>query len=277
MSDVVPGGLHVRDGLHGSSAEHVNLQEAANRAGVHYQTAYRWVREGRLRATKCAAEYEISEDEIQRFLEDRNRPTAPPERIQVRRWAQLQERFQQHVLAGDELESWAIVERLHSGQVSTLDICENLFGPVLSWIGNEWHDGRLSIAHEHRATAIIERTMSRLTSYPRGRPRGTAVITTPAGECHRLPSIMASLVLRDDRWRVHHLGSDLPVAEVLQFVKESFADLLVISVTFSEQAAVDELIEAASGLGVAVLVGRPGSTLKNLIDDARRVSPAMAR
>ena len=65
--------------------------------------------------------------------------------------------------------------------------------------------------------------------------------------------------------------------EILQIVKEATADVLVVSVTYSRPAAVDELADAAGSLGIAVLVGRPGSTLTNLVTDARRVSPAMAR
>ena len=264
----------VRGGLRRAAIEKVNLQEAANRADVHYQTAYRWVREGRLRAMKSAAAYEISEDEIRRFLAERERPTAPPERIQVRRWSQLQERLQEHLANGDELESWNIVERLHKGQVPPLDICENLFTPVLRWIGNEWHEGRMTVAQEHRASAMTERAISRLTTYPRGRPRGTAVVTTPPGETHRLPSTMAALVLRDDRWRVHHLGSDLPTDESLRFVKGTAADLLVVSITCGTDTDISQLVGQVRDSGTRVLVGRIGATLTDLVAEARLCSPA---
>src|ERR1700690_3975164 len=39
----------------------MNLKTAALRLGVHYQTAYRWVRSGQLVAVKVGAGYEISE------------------------------------------------------------------------------------------------------------------------------------------------------------------------------------------------------------------------
>ena len=38
----------------------MNLKTAALRLGVHYQTAYRWVRSGQLVAVKVGAGYEIS-------------------------------------------------------------------------------------------------------------------------------------------------------------------------------------------------------------------------
>jgi excisionase family DNA binding protein len=45
----------------------VNLKTAARRLGVHYQTAYRWVRGGQLVAVKVGAGYEISEAALELF------------------------------------------------------------------------------------------------------------------------------------------------------------------------------------------------------------------
>ncbi len=45
----------------------MNLKTAARRLGVHYQTAYRWVRSGQLVAVKVGAGYEISDAALERF------------------------------------------------------------------------------------------------------------------------------------------------------------------------------------------------------------------
>jgi excisionase family DNA binding protein len=49
----------------------VNLKTAARRLGVHYQTAYRWVRTGQLVAVKVGAGYEISDAALERFQAQR--------------------------------------------------------------------------------------------------------------------------------------------------------------------------------------------------------------
>jgi excisionase family DNA binding protein len=49
----------------------VNLKTAAQRLGVHYQTAYRWVRSGQLVAVKVGAGYEVSEAAIARLQAQR--------------------------------------------------------------------------------------------------------------------------------------------------------------------------------------------------------------
>jgi excisionase family DNA binding protein len=54
----------------------VNLKEAARRLGVHYQTAYRWVRSGELVAVRIGSRYEISDAAIGRFRARRAALTA---------------------------------------------------------------------------------------------------------------------------------------------------------------------------------------------------------
>ena len=49
----------------------MNLKTAARRLGVHYQTAYRWVRTGQLVAVKVGAGYEISDAALERFQAQR--------------------------------------------------------------------------------------------------------------------------------------------------------------------------------------------------------------
>ena len=105
----------------------MNLQEAADRLGVHYQTAYRWVRDGSLSASKGPSNsYEVSEDEVARFLARRLVPVAPPSRLQVRDWDHHVGRLLNALLDGDELEARGIVDRLTDGSVSILEVCENL-------------------------------------------------------------------------------------------------------------------------------------------------------
>src|SRR6185295_4175556 len=55
----------------------MNLKEAARRLGVHYQTAYRWVRSGELVAVRIGARYEISDAAIERLRAQRRALATP--------------------------------------------------------------------------------------------------------------------------------------------------------------------------------------------------------
>ena len=63
---------------------------------------------------------------------------------------------------GDGLGSWSVVESaLVSGSPS--DMYVNLLGPALRQIGDGWSRGAISIADEHRATAVALGLAGRLS------------------------------------------------------------------------------------------------------------------
>lgn len=254
----------------GEGLRQLNLQEVAARLGVHYQTVYRWVRDSSLAATKHPTSgYDVLEDDLTRFAAARTTGTAPP-RLQVRDWDHQIERLLGAFIVGDEHSARTIVERLTEGSVSVLEVCERLLVPCMAEIGERWHRGSVSIAVEHRATAICERLLARISTHPSGRPRGTAVITTLSGDLHAMPSTMAALVLREDRWRIHHLGANVPHVDVVELVEDVDADLVVISMTNSDsEANAEQLLRQLTANGRRILVGRPGDTLSSLVELAR--------
>jgi methanogenic corrinoid protein MtbC1 len=84
--------------------------------------------------------------------------------------------------------------------------------------------------------------------------------------------MMAAACLREDRWQVHDLAADLPVAEVIGFAAEAGAGLVVLSsaTTGAVRLAGREAREIRDLLPqVRVLVGRPGDTLSRLRELAR--------
>jgi MerR family transcriptional regulator, light-induced transcriptional regulator len=142
--------------------------------------------------------------------------------------------------------------------------------PPLRRIGQDWHDGQLTISVEHRAAAIIDRLLGELAPNPRGRRRGTAVVASVSGDQHSLPTSMATVALREANWHVHHLGADMPGDELLRFCKEHAADLAVISLTNPEATVLaHETADRLRAQGTTTIVGAPGMTLTNLVEQAR--------
>lgn len=159
-------------------------------------------------------------------------------------------------------------------------LCDQVIAPALRRIGAGWAAGEVSIAAEHRATAICERLIAARVRQPEGRPRGVAVTTTPPGERHGLPALMAAACLREDRWQVHHLAADLPVAEVIGLAADTGASLIVLSSATASAArlARQEASEISAALPHArVLAGRPGDTLSRLRELALAPRPATGR
>ena len=249
----------------------MQLRDAAEMLGVHYQTAYAWVRQGVLPARKTGRGYEVSEGDVSALAARRASGTAPRPNIRVRDWVAQADRLHAAVMNGDETLARHLFARLARG-VPLTDLCERIVAPALRQVGDDWASGAVSIASEHRASAICERLIAARTHQPQGRPRGIAVVTTPPGERHALPALMATACLREDRWLVHHLAADLPVTEVTGLVEETGASLVVLSAATTEgvQRAGEEADEITrSAAGLRVLAGRPGDSLGLLRQQAR--------
>ena len=65
----------------------MQLRDAAEALGVHYQTAYGWVRRGTLTARKTPRGYEVRESDVRDLLARRAAGAEPSREIQVRDWA----------------------------------------------------------------------------------------------------------------------------------------------------------------------------------------------
>jgi MerR family transcriptional regulator, light-induced transcriptional regulator len=253
----------------------MQLRDAAEALGVHYQTAYGWVRQGTLPARKTARGYEVSDSAVHDLMARRAAGAEPPRELRVRDWGAQAARMYAALVAGDEAQARSDFGRLATG-VPLAELCDRVIAPALRRVGTDWAAGELSIAVEHRASAICERLIAAHVRQPQGRPRGVAVTTTPTGERHALPAMMAAACLREDHWQVHHLAADLPVAEVIGFAADAGASLIVLSSasTGAARLATQETREIGEHLPRArVLAGRPGDTLSRLRELARAPLP----
>ena len=92
----------------------MDLREAAEALGVHYQTAYAWVREGTLPARKAGRGYEVSDAGVQALAARRRQGYEPPRPIHVRDWAAQAQALYAAITGGEETRARHQVERLAS-------------------------------------------------------------------------------------------------------------------------------------------------------------------
>lgn len=244
--------------------------DAAERLGVHYQTAYRWVRSGELPAVLVRGRYQLDPVDVTEFAARRDQPRRPPARRPRHGFEPLAERMFVWLVEGDERAARNAVAGLVDDGVRFTTVMQEILVPALRRVGAEWHAGRLSIWIEHQASAIVERIIGSQHPTPRGRRRGTAMVAALSGDLHVLPTSMAAAALREDNWHVHHLGADMPSDELIQFCDEAGPDLAVLTMTTA--AVSDDVQRTAARLasrGVRTLTGGPGRTLQELVDEAR--------
>ena len=261
-----------------ASEGQLDLQAAADALGVHYQTAYRWVRSGRLPAQVVGGQYRVARRDLVQVDAKRRAPSAPKPPSDKRLNGQV-ERMYDALVSGDETRARSISRRLISEGTNVVMFVQRVLVPALREIGDRWEHGELPIWSEHRASQIAERVLAELSPNPRGRRRGVAAVAAVSGDHHSLPTMMATVSLRDANWQVHHLGADTPSAELVRFCTEQPVDLAVITVTNPDSIEVAEhTAETLRAAGIPTIVGGPGRMLDDLLDGARSaLRPGRAR
>lgn len=259
------------------STDTLDLQTAANELGVHYQTAYRWVRSGRLDAKMIGGRYVVLRSDLAALDEARRTPIAPtaPSAARIERSA---DRVCDALVAGDEETVGKIIGKLVDEGSSMIDVIGGVLVPSLRRIGQSWHDGQLAVWTEHRASAIVERILGEFVPNPRGRRRGTVVVAGLSGDRHSLPTTMAAVALCEDKWHVHHLGSDMPADDIVDFCAQH--DITVVALTVTLPDAADLASVTADRLraaGTPTIIGQPGLTVGDLVERARLAGSASRR
>lgn len=136
--------------------------------------------------------------------------------------------------------------------------------PFLHLVGEAWHEGKLTIAQEHLATAELRSligALSRLQPLGDGAPR--LVLATPEGEQHELGTLAAALVASGAGVAALYLGPGLPAAEVVAAAARVSARAVVLGFTGGATAprGLDGIAEVARTMPPAIelWVGGPGA------------------
>jgi methanogenic corrinoid protein MtbC1 len=242
----------------------MDLEAAATVLGVHYQTAYRWVRNGVLPAVRVNFGYELDPDVVVALRDERRRRrsaanAATPE------WCAEQERMASALLRGDEAEARQHLERLQGQGVRTVDLCDRLISGAIRHLEVHQIAGEVLPAEVVAAADLCERLVGTMTAPLPGRPRGLAVMASPVDEGHRLPSLMVTAALRSGRWRAQHLGSGVPARDLADFVEETQPALVVLSLTLRTVAAEEFVRLLSASTTVPVIAGGAGETLGELL------------
>jgi len=156
-----------------------------------------------------------------------------------------------------------------SVKLPLLVLLDELIGPLMTWVGDRWHDGSIRVAHEHMATAAIRSFLGRIKQIRHaGEGAPCIVIATLSGQDHEIGALMAATVAANEGWRDLYLGPDLPAQEIALAAMEAKAHAVAVSVVtpgnnptvIHEFSALRTLLEER----VPLLVGGGGALLNRL-------------
>ena len=242
--------------------ELLTLQEAADRLKVHYMTAYRWVRRGDLPAFKAGGRLRVQASDVDRFVQQRRVDVVLSTAAGRTDWPTHIDRLYALLVDGRAAEAAQLVRKVIADGAAAGQVYLELLTPTLYRIGEAWAAGTLSVAEEHRASEICAGILARNSDAfrRRGPARGTAVTFTPPDEMHGLGSAMVADFLRAGGYDVHHLGVNVPVADLRLFLQVVPCDVVGVSISTSAAAPqlYRDIVEAAweSSNAVVIFGGR---------------------
>jgi MerR family transcriptional regulator, light-induced transcriptional regulator len=248
--------------------EQMDLESAARLLGVHYQTAYRWVRTGVLPAVKVEQGYRLRHGDVVALAEARRTRQPLSYTGRNRDWDRLREQLHDALVAGDETAARRVFERVRLGRVPLREQCDQLLTPTVERIAGESARGEISAARLRLAVGIAERSLALAVGWVTAGSRGLVLVARPEGDRHPLNGLMAAAVLREGGWAVCRVGA-IPDDDVVAVARRTRPALAVVSVGEAAGLEAAGVLQARlqSDSGIPVLVAGPGQELAGLADD----------
>ena len=114
---------------------------------------------------------------------------------------------------------------------------ETVATPLLRKVGDEWHAGRLSPAHEHLVTSSLHEIIIAMMRVFTHRPNAPTVLVTTAGsERHIIGAALVGASAALEGWNVLYLGGTLPATEIAEAAKSTRVRVVAVSVVYIENA-----------------------------------------
>jgi DNA-binding transcriptional MerR regulator/methylmalonyl-CoA mutase cobalamin-binding subunit len=146
------------------------------------------------------------------------------------------------------------------------DLVTQVALPLMRTVGERWHNGTMSIAHEHMASGILRNVFgSLLRLYKPLEPVVKIVLATPSGEHHEFGILAAAMLAAPLGLEPIYLGANLPAQEILAAAEKSSARVIVIGMLDQSPyaAGISELRHLASTAPASVELWLGGRSLSD--------------
>lgn len=147
-------------------------------------------------------------------------------------WQEKKNKFLSYLLKADFDYALKFTDKFLKSPDDIQNFYLKIVQPALYDVGNLWEAGRISVAEEHLATAIVGRVMANIyTHFPKTKKKAKAIVTSSPNEFHEMGGRIVADFLEVDGWDVYYLGANIPDQELIKLIKKTKPKLLAISVT----------------------------------------------
>lgn len=141
------------------------------------------------------------------------------------------------LVAGARAEAAALVTEA-TRKAGYEAMTQHLIQPAMYRVGDWWQEGRIGVAHEHLASAIVQRLLAEQVTKeePATAPLGRkALIACVATNRHCLGTRIVADALELRGWEVHYLGADVPTEEIVAHAEHLRPEVLGLSASLQRQ------------------------------------------
>ncbi len=112
-----------------------------------------------------------------------------------------------------------------------------LIQPSMVEIGEQWHQGKISVTAEHFATQFVRRKISSIfNTYSITEGRGVILVGCAPGEQHDVGALLLAVLLVRHGWQVVYLGPQVPLKDLLDTIQRLQPDMVCLSASTVETA-----------------------------------------
>jgi MerR family transcriptional regulator, light-induced transcriptional regulator len=166
------------------------------------------------------------------------------------------------LLEGDRARASRLIMDAAAAGSTVPELCLQVLLPAQQEVGRMWQTDEINVAEEHFATSTTKMILAQLRlRAPIRQPNGKTLLTASVmGNQHDIGLQVVADFFEMDGWKVIHLGSDMPIPDLVQAVESYQPDLLALSVSLHAQlVALADTIQAVRrgehGAAVKILVG----------------------
>jgi DNA-binding transcriptional MerR regulator len=121
---------------------------------------------------------------------------------------------------------------------------ESVAAPLLRRVGNEWHAGRLSIAHEHMVSSLLHDIIAeRMRAFGKREGAPLLIVATLTGERHAIGAVLVGRPRRSKAGTCCTSAPDLPATAIAEAARSADARVVAVSIVYVEkrEALLEEL------------------------------------
>lgn len=187
-------------------------------------------------------------------------PGVPAADLPTGPWQETAHLYLGHLLRGAELDAILLAEAKVLVRYDLGPFYDQVLTPALREVGRLWEAGSITVAAEHRASAIARRTCDALFHLlvPFRRTRGRAIISAATSDAHDLGARILADLLAGAGWDVTFLGARTSERELLSLIRHGHPHVLGLSLALpsdlGQTRALIERVRQEPGAGDRMLI-----------------------